>query len=151
MADEIRINYESGNDLYAVIRNTSGQVWLASAQEFEDYGAGGHDADDYDIPLTDKDGDLYIGSFDSNIPAGRYTVQAFLQAGANPADGDKLIGSGLLIWSGTAELTSEKMLANKAVQNKLTGQIEYYDDDGQTVMLTHSPVDSESTITRDIT
>jgi hypothetical protein len=150
MVDEIQINYESGNNLYAMVRNTSGQVWCASVQTFEDYGAGGHDADDYDVPLTDKDGDLYIGSFDGNIPAGRYTVGVFLQSGDNPADGDKLIGSGILVWSGTAELTTDKILANKAVQNKLTGQIEYYDDDGQTVILTHSPVDSESTITRNV-
>ncbi len=150
MADEIQINYESGNDLYAMVRNTSGQVWLASTQEFEDYGTDGRDADDYDIPLTDKNGNLYIGSFDSGIPAGRYTVSVFLQSGDNPADGDKLIGSGLLIWSGTDELTTDKILANKAVQNKLTGQIEYYDDDGQTVILIHSPVDSESAITRNV-
>lgn len=43
---------------------------------------------------------------------------------------------------------SAKLLVNKAVQNKNTGAIEYYDDDGQTVILTHTPSDSESTITR---
>jgi hypothetical protein len=150
MADEIQINYESGNDLYAMVRNTSGQVWLASVQEFEDYGDNGHDADDYDIPLADKSGDLYVGSFDDNIPAGRYTVGVFLRGGDIPTDGDTIVGSGLLIWSGTAELTTDKILTNKAVQNKLTGRIEYYDDDGQTVMLTHSPVDSESTTTRNL-
>lgn len=150
MANEIHINYESGNDLYALVRNTSGQVWRASAQEFENYGTSGRNADDYDISLSDKQGSLYAGDFDSNIPAGRYTIQIFLQAGANPADGDKLVGSGLFVWSGSAEITTEKILANKAVQNKLTGQIEYYDDDSQTVMLTHSPADSESTITRNV-
>lgn len=41
-----------------------------------------------------------------------------------------------------------KLLINKAVQNKSTGAIEYYDDDGETVILTHTPTDSESTITR---
>jgi hypothetical protein len=41
-----------------------------------------------------------------------------------------------------------KLLVNKAVQNKATGVINYYDDDGQTIILTHTPSDDESTITR---
>jgi len=41
-----------------------------------------------------------------------------------------------------------KILKNKAVQNKSTGVIEYYDDDGTTVVLTHIPTDGELTITR---
>ena len=41
-----------------------------------------------------------------------------------------------------------KILINKAVQNKSTGEIQYYDDDGTTVILTHIPTDEESTITR---
>jgi len=41
-----------------------------------------------------------------------------------------------------------KMLINKAVQNKAAGTINYYDDDGQTVILTHTPTDGESEITR---
>jgi len=41
-----------------------------------------------------------------------------------------------------------KVLLNKAVQDKLTGVIDYYDDDGQTVILTHTPVDGESEIER---
>ena len=41
-----------------------------------------------------------------------------------------------------------KVLVNKAVQNKSTGAIEYYDDDGQTVILTHTPTDEESAIIR---
>ncbi len=41
-----------------------------------------------------------------------------------------------------------KMLVNKAVQNKSTGEIQYYDDDGETVILTHTPVDEEAAITR---
>lgn len=41
-----------------------------------------------------------------------------------------------------------KVLVNKAIQNKSTGAINYYDDDGETVILTHTPDDGESTITR---
>ena len=41
-----------------------------------------------------------------------------------------------------------KILLNKAVQDKLTGAIQYYDDDGQTVILTHTPEEGESSLTR---
>ena len=41
-----------------------------------------------------------------------------------------------------------KLLVNKAVQNKVTGVIDYYDDDGEAVILTHTPAEDESTITR---
>ena len=41
-----------------------------------------------------------------------------------------------------------RFIRNKAVQNKATGVINYYDDDGQTVILTHTPTDGASEITR---
>lgn len=41
-----------------------------------------------------------------------------------------------------------KVVVNKAVQTKSTGAVNYYDDDGETVILTHTPTDSESEITR---
>jgi hypothetical protein len=111
-------------------------------------GANGHTPDDYDIGLTDKSGSRYVGNFDSNIPAGTYSVQVFLQAGANPADGDSLVANSEMLWSGTGRVTADKLLANKAVQIKSTGEIRYYDNDGQTVLLTHTPTDTEATITR---
>jgi len=148
MANEIHIDYSSGNTIYAVIRNSAGQVWNPTNQVFEDWGTDGNDADDYDLTLTDKGGSRYVGNFDGNIPDGRYTTQAFLQAGANPTDGDSLVGSSQIIWRGSGELTVDKILANKAIQNKSTGTIDYYDDDGQTIILTHTPTDDESSITR---
>ena len=44
---------------------------------------------------------------------------------------------------------SRKILTNKAVQNKLTGVIEYFDEDGETVLLTHTPSETETEITRE--
>lgn len=152
MANEIHIDYESDKTLYAVRFNSAGQVALSDGSSFEDWGANGHDADDYDVSLSEvgSGGSHYVGDFDasSNISAGRYGVVVFLQAGANPADSDKIIGSGEIIWTGVGELTSDKILANKAIQTKSTGAIKYYDDDGQTVILTHTPDDGESAITR---
>lgn len=148
MANEIHIDYASGNTIYFVIRNRAGQVWNPTGKVFEEWGTGGHNADDYDLTLTDKGGSRYAGSFDNNIPVGRYTTQAFLQSGANPADGDTFVGGSRIIWRGSGELTVDKILANKAIQNKSTGAIDYYDDDGQTIILTHTPTDDESSITR---
>lgn len=152
MSNEIHIDYESSKTLYAVRFNSSGQVALSDGSSFENWGANSHDADDYDISLSEvgSGGCHYVGDFDasSNISAGRYSVVVFLQAGANPADGDDLIGTGEIVWTGAGELTADKILANKAVQTKSTGAIEYYDDDGQTVILTHTPDDAESSITR---
>ncbi len=148
MANEIHVDYTSGSTLYAVVRNGAGEVWYVGGQVFESWGTGGRAANDYDISLTDKGGNRYVGNFDANIAAGRYSVQVFLQAGANPADGDNLVGGGEIVWSGVGEVTSDKLLANKAVQNKSTGEIKYYDNDGQTVLLTHTPTDAAATITR---
>jgi len=53
-----------------------------------------------------------------------------------------------LFGSGGLYEKAAKVLVNKAVQDKLTGAIDYYDDDGQTVILTHTPTDGESTLTR---
>ena len=148
MANEIHADYASGNTLYAAVRNNPGEVWYPAGQVFEAWGTESRDADDYDIALTDKSGSRYVGDFDSNIPAGRYFIQIFLQAGANPADGDSLLASYEITWSGSGVVTADKLLANKAAQNKSNGQILYYDDDGQTVLLTLTPTDTESTITR---
>lgn len=41
-----------------------------------------------------------------------------------------------------------KVLLSKAVQNKLSGAITYYEDDGVTAFLTHTPSDEQATITR---
>lgn len=148
MANEIHINYASGNTLYAVVRNAAADVWYVAGQVFEAWGTGGRTANDYDIALIDKSGSRYVGIFDTNIPKGKYAIQVFLQAGANPADGDTFIAGEEIVWSGTGVVTAEKLLANKAVQDKSSGQIKYYDDDGQTLLLKITPTDAAATITR---
>jgi len=51
--------------------------------------------------------------------------------------------------SGDGDLTLiRKILKNKAIQTKSTGVITIYDDDGVTPVLTFTPTDAESTITR---
>ena len=148
MANEIQVDYTSGNTLYAVIRNRAGQVWCATEQAFEDWGTNGRDSDNYDLGLTDKSGDRYIGDFETSIPAGWYCVQCFVQAGANPAGTDTLVSSRDIVWTGTAEVTATKILANRAVWDHVTGAIDYYDDDGTSVILTHTSTDDAVALTR---
>lgn len=148
MANEIHVDYESGSTLYAVVRDATSQVWCPASQEFEPWSAGGHDAADYALPLTDKDGSRYTGDFDDAIPIGSYSVQVFLQAGVNPADTDSLVTGTRLVWTGTGELTALKILANRAIQDKVTGTIDFYDDDDETVLLTLTPWDTASSIER---
>ena len=51
-----------------------------------------------------------------------------------------------VIWPKFQE--AAKLLINKAVQDKSTGAIDYYDDDGSVIFMTHTPTDAEATITR---
>lgn len=151
MANELHANYESGNILYAVIRSKDGKVWYPTGIVFESWGTDGREAEDYCVSLIDKNGSLYVGDFEENIPTGRYYIQVFLQEGANPANDDSLIAYKEFNWSGTGEVTSDKLLANKAVQNKLSGQIKYFDDDGQTILVTLTPSEDQVSVTREST
>jgi hypothetical protein len=150
MANEIYVDYGSGSTLYAAIRNAAGQVWNAAGRVFENWGTGGHAAGDYAITLIDRGGSRYVADFDTNAPAGTYFIQTFLQAGAGPADTDTLLGNRQIVWTGVGELTVMKATMNKAVWDRLTGAIDYYDDDGQTILLTHTRCQTQASITRDI-
>jgi len=107
MSSEIKQIYTSGYNLYATRRNNSSQVALTDGSVFENYGAGGHDADDYDVTLTDKSGAFYLADFDNsgNISSNqsalveRYTIEVFRRVGANPADSDPLIGAKEIVWN----------------------------------------------------
>jgi hypothetical protein len=54
--------------------------------------------------LTDKSGDLYVGSFPA-LDAGSYTLDYMEQGGVAPAVGDSRVASGGYEWSGLAEVT----------------------------------------------
>ena len=159
MANEVHIDYTSGETLYGVVFDSAGQVNVNGGNTFEDWGSNSHDSDDYDFSISEvgSGGTHYTGDFPVGITkVGRFTIVVFIQSGANPADGDEILGSGELIWNGSTEERiivgglnkAVKLLTNKAVQDKITGTIEYYDDDGEAVILTHTPTDSESTFTR---
>ena len=148
MANEIRVDWASGSTLYAIVRDHSGQAWCGATQAFEDWGTEGHAAGDYAIGLGDKSGNHYVGDVDASVPAGRYFIQLFVQAGAAPADTDTIVGSQEIVWTGVGELTAIKLLMNKTVQDRIAETISYYDDDGQTVLFAHDTVEDAATFTR---
>ena len=104
MANEIYRSFPSGNNLYAVVRNSSGQIWYVAGEVFEIYGTASRDADDYDTPLTDRGNGFYQGDFDENIPASRYTVVIYLRDGPVPVDGDTFISEIDFQWSGSGRV-----------------------------------------------
>jgi len=148
MANEIQADYPSGSTLYTIIRNGQGQTWYPSGQEFENWGTGGHTAADYHTSLVDKGGSRYIGDFDASVAAGAYWIQIFVQAGASPSDTDSLVCSRDFLWTGVGELTAAKLLANKSVQDKDTLGIDYYDDDGQTILFRHAVQETAASLTK---
>lgn len=67
------------------------------------------------------------------------------------------VGDIIVAYDGTSFIGAEeygypaiavKILRNKAVQTKATGAVVYYDDDGVTPILTQTPTDAASTLTR---
>ena len=103
MSNELWASYGSGgDDIYAIVRNAAGEVWYPTGSAFEAHGTDGHDNDDYDITMTDKESGFYV----CDMPAaaeGRYVYQVYEQAGESPDNGDTAVASGQIEWSGTAE------------------------------------------------
>ena len=129
MSNEIRQYYPTSYTLYAVVRNTSGQVWYITGEAFETWGTGGRTAADYDIALTEYDG-AYIGDFLTTIDAGRYDVQVFRQAAGSPADTDNMVGVQEVIWTGSAAVgAGEVGAAITTAQAKEHLRITHSDED----------------------
>lgn len=99
---------DTGLTVYAMLENTTGQVWNGStfvAPVSADWG-------DYDIPMTEQA--TSTGIFRANMPAadaGDYSYTMRLQGGASPAVGDLVLGgSALFAWDGSAIVTAATLL-----------------------------------------
>lgn len=101
MAGEIQLPLgTSGVNIYAVVRNASGQVWNTVGAAFENYNAANWT--DYDIALTEQGvSGYYVGNFPAAV-AGVYAIEARQRAGGSPAVSDSIVGGANLDWSGTA-------------------------------------------------
>lgn len=107
-------NY-SGATLYAIIRNSSGEVWNTNSEAFEAYN--GSNLGDYDVPMTEQGSSGYFAvDFPTAITeAAEYSVVSYQQAGGSPASTDKMRLSGTIPWNGTevvgavSDLTSDAL------------------------------------------
>jgi hypothetical protein len=103
MAGEINLAYTPGATLYAVAKTSTGQfLYGATPEAF----AAAHWGS-YAIVLAElaPGSGQYAGSFPAAAP-GTYTVDVYLQAGAQPAPSDvPPLASGAIQWGGTGEVT----------------------------------------------
>ena len=74
---------------------------MSDGSSYEHYGTAAHDADDYDVAMTEVTGTgMYSAPFDEDdvIPDGTYRVVVYRQLGANPADTDVALAEGEVEW-----------------------------------------------------
>ena len=108
-ADEIHVDYDSGFTLYAARFQPDGNVFVTDGTSDEVWATAGN----YDVTMTENGtGGHYVGSFDTvpNIAAGTYKVTVFEQLGGSPADSDRAIYVGTIVWTGTAEYDTESKI-----------------------------------------
>ena len=108
MANEIYHNYDEGNTLYAVVHKKADDKVFDENDGGDTFEAWSDaNVGNYDIPMTDHDGDYYSVDFPAAIAtAGVYRVTIFKQAAGSPhADNDLSIAQGEIYWDGTAEIS----------------------------------------------
>lgn len=101
MANELAMPWITSKTLYFLLRSATNQIWNGSS--FENYATA--NLGNYDIPATEQG--TASAYYVANMPgasAGVYTWVAKEQAGGSPAEGDILVGTGYLEWSGSAVL-----------------------------------------------
>lgn len=105
MANELRGVAGSGT-LYARIASSAGLWWNTNSAAFEAYSAGNYGY--YDVALTEQgNSGVYVADFPSGITAsGTYEYYVHRQLGASPAEGDPVVNTGKIDWSGTVSVTS---------------------------------------------
>lgn len=103
MAREIRGVSPTGT-LYARILNSSGLWWNGS--DFEAYDASSYG--DYDVAMTEQgNSGVYVADFPTAIQTGgTYEIFVHRQMGASPAEGDPVINTGKVDWTGTASIVA---------------------------------------------
>src|SRR5688572_2872061 len=130
MAREIRGVSASGT-LYARIINSSGLWWNGST--FEAYAAANYG--NYDIAMTEQgNSGVYVADFPSAITTGgTYEYFVHRQSGGSPAEGDPVINTGKVDWSGSAVIaaSSSSMLASDYKNYLLRKGIKRTDKDAE--------------------
>jgi len=103
MSNELSGVSASGT-LYTRIRNAAGLWWNGAS--FEAYSAANYS--DYVITMTEEgDSGVYIADFPSAVTiGGTYEYFVHLQAGGSPAEGDYVINTGKIDWTGAVSVSS---------------------------------------------
>src|SRR5258708_40068890 len=100
MAAIIECISQAGQTIYATVHTSTGN--LANGVSSEVYNASNWAT--YVNALTEQGSTgYYKGTFPSYLPAGKYTIVLYQQAGGSPAVGDVSIGTGQTYWNGTVE------------------------------------------------
>jgi hypothetical protein len=103
MANEIQIQYQSGKNVYAIIRNAVSQVWNNNTQAFETYSSASYSS--YSVSLTEQGtSGFYAGSFPTAITAGVFSLVGKQQLGGSVQETDPTIANGDLQWNGASTL-----------------------------------------------
>jgi hypothetical protein len=93
---------QTGFNLYANVRDKSGQLWNGTA--FEAFTSGNYAT--YAITLTEQTSTGYYKvAFPSSIGPGKYTYAIYQRAGGSPALGDQIVYQSQIFWDGTNEIT----------------------------------------------
>lgn len=102
MAGEVQCTHTTARTLYALIRNSIGQVWDTVDVAFETYATA--QLENYDVALSEQGtaSGYYTGTFPTDITtAGVYSVVVYDRAGGSPAETDTLVATGDLHWTGS--------------------------------------------------
>lgn len=103
MSNEIRGTSPSGT-LYARVMSPSGLWWNGSS--FEAYATGNYA--NYDLTMTEQgNSGVYVADLPSGITTGgTYEYFVHRQSGGSPAEGDLVINTGKVDWSGSASISA---------------------------------------------
>jgi hypothetical protein len=116
MANEFIWDTTPSLNIYAIRWQPGGNAFLTDGASDEVYGAGGNDADDYDVTVGEVGAGSghYVGHFDisSNIAEGLYPYTYFLRTGGAAADSDRPIARGVIYWTGTAAINFSTIITD---------------------------------------
>jgi hypothetical protein len=101
MANEIQAQAASGLTLYAVVINSTGQVWNGTT--FVTIAGANWTA--YDIAMTEAAAGIYLADMPAAV-AGHYTLVIYRRIGGAPATTDTLLDTQQLDWNGSAAVVA---------------------------------------------
>lgn len=104
MSNELQGSYVHGATVYALVRNTVGQIWNTTTGLFETYTTANYSG--YAITATEQGtaSAYYLANMPA-APAGSINALFKAQVGASPAETDSTVDVGSLDWTGSAVAT----------------------------------------------